>query len=360
MGNSCVKRYSKCEDVSHLPQSPENLCHVSSTNSNKIASAAAVVGSPPSFTVDALAAFSLKSFALNDLKQASKNFNREYFLGEGEFGCVFKGWIDKNTFVPSRPGTGIGVAIKKLKPNSFQGHQEWLTEVTYLAQLRHENLVKLIGYCLEGDERLIVYEHMQRGSLDNHLFRSGALSIPWATRVNIAIDVARGVTFLHSLEIQVIYRDLKAGNVLLNSDFKAKLSDFGLARNGPAGNDTHVSTRVVGTYGYAAPEYVATGRLSAKSDVYSFGVLLIDLFSGRRAEEVLRSCRNKSLIDKWKMLRFMSTGQDGEYTKRKAQVIAELIVKCLQVNPKKRPDMNEVLCTLEQLQTTKARTHSMS
>lgn len=103
-----------------------NLCHISSPNLNIIASAAAVVGSPPSFTVDALAAFSLKSFALNDLKQASKNFNREYFLGEGEFGCVFKGWIDKNTFVPSRPGTGIGVAIKKLKPNSFQGHQEWL------------------------------------------------------------------------------------------------------------------------------------------------------------------------------------------------------------------------------------------
>lgn len=103
-----------------------------------------------------------------------------------------------------------------------------------------------------------------------------------------------------------------------------------------------------------------TGRLNAKSDVYSFGVLLIDLFSGRRAEEVLRSCRNKSLIDKWKMLRFMSTGQDGKYAKRTAQVVAELIVECLQVNPKKRPDMNEVLCTLEQLQTTKARTHSMS
>ena len=106
--------------------------------------------------------------------------------------------------------------------------------------------------------------------------------------------------------------------------------------------------------------YSISGRLTAKSDVYSFGVLLIDLFSGRRAEEVLRSCRNKSLIDKWKMLRIMTSGQDGEYTKRTAQVIAELIVECLQVNPKKRPDMNEVLCRLEPLQTTKARTHSMS
>ncbi|KAK8707423.1 hypothetical protein V6N13_058484 [Hibiscus sabdariffa] len=201
---------------------------------------------------------SLKSFTFSDLKNATKNFRSETYLGEGGFGCVFKGWIDANTFVPAKPGTGIVVAIKKLKAESFQGHKEWLAEVNYLGQLHHENLVKLIGYCVESENRLLVYEFMQKGSLENHLFKKGVQPISWATRMHIARGVARGLTFLHSLDANVIYRDLKASNILLDSDYNAKLSDFGLARDGPTGDNTHVSTRVVGTQGYAAPEYVAT------------------------------------------------------------------------------------------------------
>ncbi|GAY38127.1 hypothetical protein CUMW_034330 [Citrus unshiu] len=136
----------------------------------------------------------------------------------------------------------------------------WQTEVNYLGQLRYENLVKLIGYCSESDNRLLVYEFMPKGSLENHLFRKGVQPISWPTRVKIAIDVARGLSFLHGLDANVIYRDLKASNVLLDSNFNAKLSDFGLARDGPTGDNTHVSTRIVGTRGYAAPEYVATGK----------------------------------------------------------------------------------------------------
>ncbi|KAJ0977950.1 hypothetical protein J5N97_013424 [Dioscorea zingiberensis] len=334
MGNSCLRlRPSKCAAASSPPtKSHENPLLVSSTDSSKITSTVGAVCSFPPFPGVVLPTFSLKSFTLNDLKRASKNFCSEYLLGEGEFGRVFKGWIDKDTFAPRRPGTGIAVAIKKLKRESFHGHKEWLAEVTYLAQLHHENLVKLIGYCLEGDERLLVYEYMQKGSLDNHLFRGGVQHIPWATRVNIAIDVARGISFLHSLEIQ---------------EFNAKLSDFGLARNGPTGDMTHVSTRVVGTCGCGAPEYIATGRLTTKSDVYSFGLLLLDMFSGRRAEEILLRCENLSLIDKHKMFRIMNTIQE----ERAAQVIVKLTLLCLQVNPKKRPDMAHVLSTLEQLQT---------
>ncbi|KAK8598710.1 hypothetical protein V6N13_094671 [Hibiscus sabdariffa] len=205
-----------------------------------------------------VASSSLKSFTFSDLKNATKNFRSETLLGEGGFGCVFKGWIDENTFAPTRPGTGIVVAIKKLKAESFQGHKEWLTEVNYLGQLHHENLVKLIGYCLESENRLLVYEFMQKGSLENHLFKKGVQPISWATRMHIARGVAQGLTFLHSLDANVIYRDLKASNILLDSDYNAKLSDFGLARDGPTGDNTHVSTRVVGTQGYAAPEYVAT------------------------------------------------------------------------------------------------------
>lgn len=277
---------------------------------------------------------------------------------------MFKGWIDEKTSSPAKPGVGIVVAIKKLKRESFQGHKEWLAEVTYLGQLHHENLVKLIGYCSEADNKLLVYEFMQRGSLENHLFKRGGQPISWSMRVNIAVDVARGITFLHSLPIQVIYRDLKASNVLLDSDFNAKLSDFGLARSGPTGDNTHVSTRVIGTRGYAAPEYIATGHLSTKSDMYSFGVVLLELLSGRRAidedrgsaEETLVDWAKPFLHDKRKLLRIMDTRLEGQYSKKGAQAIVALALQCLHTDPKNRPNMTEVLAALEQLQTSKEET----
>ncbi|KAJ1394313.1 Serine-threonine/tyrosine-protein kinase, catalytic domain [Sesbania bispinosa] len=127
---------------------------------------------PSRLNVDQPISNKLKSFSLNDLKEATKNFRQENLIGEGGFGRIFKGWIDENTFAPTKPGSGIVVAIKSLKPESFQGHKEWLAEINYLGQLHHENLVKLIGYCLEGKNRLLVYEYMPKGSLENHLFRS--------------------------------------------------------------------------------------------------------------------------------------------------------------------------------------------
>ncbi|KAK7401091.1 hypothetical protein VNO78_12405 [Psophocarpus tetragonolobus] len=301
---------------------------------------------------------SLKSFSLNDLKEATKNFRRENLIGEGGFGRVFKGWIDENTYAPTKPGSGIVVAIKNLKPESFQGHKEWLAEVNYLGQLQHENLVKLIGYCLEGKNRLLVYEFMQKGSLENHLFRKGVQPMAWVIRVNIAIGVARGLTFLHSLDQNVIFRDLKASNILLDSDFNAKLSDFGLARDGPTGDNTHVSTRVIGTQGYAAPEYVATGHLTPRSDVYSFGVVLLELLTGRRAveddrpgfsEETLVDWAKPFLSDNRRVLRIMDTRLGGQYSKKGAQAAAALALQCLNTDPKFRPPMVEVLAALEGL-----------
>ncbi|KAB2065775.1 hypothetical protein ES319_A09G113800v1 [Gossypium barbadense] len=223
---------------------------------------------------------SLKSFSFSDLKNATKNFRSETLLGEGGFGCAFKGWIDEHMFAPTKPGTGIVVAIKKLKLESFQGHKEWLAEVNYLGQLRHENLVKLIGYCVEFENRLLVYEFMPKGSLENHLFKKGVQPISWVTRMHIARQVAQGLTFLHSLDANVIFRDLKASNILLDSDYNAKLSDFGLARDGPTGDNTHVSTRVVGTQGYAAPEYVATAMLWSSNHHQACGILLREYFFG--------------------------------------------------------------------------------
>ncbi|PPD77967.1 hypothetical protein GOBAR_DD25097 [Gossypium barbadense] len=310
---------------------------------------------------------SLKSFSFSDLKNATKNFRSETLLGEGGFGCVFKGWIDENTFAPTKPGTGIVVAIKKLKLESFQGHKEWLAEVNYLGQLRHENLVKLIGYCVEFENRLLRVFNQFLG----------------LTRMHIARQVAQGLTFLHSLDANVIFRDLKASNILLDSDYNAKLSDFGLARDGPTGDNTHVSTRVVGTQGYAAPEYVATGvfrfeisalkraadigrntfgHLTPKSDVYSFGVVLLELLSGRRAmddenfgfsEETLVEWAKPFLSDNRKVLRIMDTRLGGQYSKKGAQAAAALALQCLHKDPKNRPCMIDVLASLDRLHVTK-------
>ncbi|KAK8942965.1 putative serine/threonine-protein kinase NAK [Platanthera zijinensis] len=363
MGN-CAGRSAKCANSSSaFASSKKSLDSINTSNS--IASSKTTLTT--SFKSDESSPIvSLKSFTLNELKSAARNFRSDSYLGEGGFGIVFKGWIDENSYAPTKPGVGIVVAIKKLKRESFQGHKEWLAEVTYLGQLRHKNLVKLIGYCSESDNKLLVYEYMQRGSLENHLFKRGTQQISWATRVNIAIDVAHGLSFLHNLETQVIYRDLKGSNILLDADFNAKLSDFGLARNGPTGDKTHVSTRVVGTRGYAAPEYVATGHLSVKSDIYSFGVVLLELLSGRRALDDGRGAAEESLVDwaipflddKRRMLRIMDTRLEGCYSKKGAQSIAALALECLQDDPRNRPNMNEVLATLEQFRVpTKEQTN---
>ncbi|XP_057482766.1 probable serine/threonine-protein kinase PBL3 [Actinidia eriantha] len=300
----------------------------------------------------------VKAFSFNELKNATRNFRPDSLLGEGGFGYVFKGWIDEHSLTAAKPGSGMVIAVKKLKPEGFQGHKEWLTEVNYLGQLHHPNLVKLIGYCSEGDNRLLVYEFMPKGSLENHLFRRGPQPLPWATRIKVAIGAARGLFFLHDAEEQVIYRDFKASNILLDADFNAKLSDFGLAKAGPTGDKTHVSTQVMGTRGYAAPEYVATGRLTAKSDVYSFGVVLLELLSGRRAVDKTKIGVEQNLVDwakpylgdKRKLFRIMDTKLEGQYPQKGAYSAATLALQCLSTEPKIRPQMAEVLATLEQLQ----------
>ncbi|KAG6475205.1 probable serine/threonine-protein kinase PBL3 [Zingiber officinale] len=305
-----------------------------------------------------LSSSQLKNFTFNELRNTTRNFRPDSLLGEGGFGYVYKGWIDEQTFSASKPGCGIVVAVKKLKPESFQGHKEWLTEVDYLGQLHHPNLVKLIGYCSEGDNKLLVYEFMPKGSLENHLFRRGAEPLPWATRIKVAIGAARGLTFLHDAESQVIYRDFKASNILLDSEFNPKLSDFGLAKAGPTGDKTHVSTQVIGTHGYAAPEYIATGRLSVKADVYSFGVVLLELLSGRRAidkskigiEQKLVEWAKPCLGDKRKLYRIMDTRLEGQYTKKGAHAVSLLALQCISLDAKLRPRMSDVLASLEQLQ----------
>lgn len=219
------------------------------------------------------------------------------------------------------------MAIKQLDHDGLQGNREFLIEVLMLSLLHHPNLVKLLGYCADGDQRLLVYEYMPLGSLDDHihgkqhyfsqtrLFLSNKFSLKhrivsttiesaadvkpldWNTRMTIAAGAAKGLEYLHDkASPPVIYRDLKCSNILLGEGYHPKLSDFGLAKLGPVGDNTHVSTRIMGTYGYCAPEYAMTGQLTLKSDVYSFGVVLLEILTGRRAIDTSRNTREQTLV----------------------------------------------------------------
>ncbi|MCO5582862.1 hypothetical protein L7F22_036763 [Adiantum nelumboides] len=301
----------------------------------------------------------LKAFSFNVLKAATRNFRPDSVLGEGGFGCVFKGWIDEQGYTASRPGTGLVIAVKKLNLEGLQGHKEWLAEVHFLGQLYHANLVRLLGFCAEDDNRLLVYEFMQRGSLENHLFRRGNYNhaLSWAIRIKIAVGAAKGLAFLHEAERPVIYRDFKTSNILLDLHYNAKLSDFGLAKDGPTGDKTHVSTRVMGTYGYAAPEYVATGHLTARSDVYSFGVVLLEILTGRRAVDKSKPGGEQNLVDwskpylndKRKVFRIVDPRLEGQYSMRGAYRVGALASRCLCTDARLRPTMKEIVELLEPL-----------
>ncbi|KAL2903434.1 putative serine/threonine-protein kinase PBL15 [Bienertia sinuspersici] len=300
----------------------------------------------------------LIDFQLSELKAITQNFSRSFLLGEGGFGKVHKGYVDDNF----KSGLKAqAVAVKHLDIEGLQGHKEWLSEVIFLGQLKHQNLVRLIGYCCEEEERLLVYEFMPRGSLENHLFKRLSSSLPWGSRLKIAIGAAKGLAFLHGAETPIIYRDFKTSNILLDSDFTAKLSDFGLAKMGPEGSNTHVTTRVMGTYGYAAPEYVSTGHLTTKSDVYSFGVVLLELLTGRRSMEKSRPKGEQHLVD-WtrpylsssrKLRYIMDPRLGGQYSVKGTKEIAQLALRCMSLNPKDRPKMPLVVQALEGLQTYK-------
>ncbi|XP_073295403.1 probable serine/threonine-protein kinase PBL3 isoform X2 [Primulina huaijiensis] len=238
---------------------------------------------------------------------------------------------------------------------------QFLSEVNYLGRLRHPNLVKLIGYSLEGEDRILVYEFMPGGSLENHLFKKNAPPLSWATRIRVAADAARGLCFLHDSESPVIYRDFKTSNILLDSEFHAKISDFGLAKSGPTGFNTHVTTQVMGTEGYCDPKYRTTGKLTVKCDVYSFGVVLLELLTGRHAIDETKCDEEKNLVhwvklhvhDNGKVFRIMDTKLEGQYPKRGAYVAANLALCCVNVEPKYRPPMTEILEILENLPSHK-------
>lgn len=293
---------------------------------------------------------SLRAFTLDELKKATNNFDEKVKLGEGGFGSVYFGTIKRS----EHHSDDIPVAVKRGKKGP-KGQRQWQNEVNFLGEIKHPNLVKLIGQCYEdhGNESnwLLVYEYMPNNSLDDHLTGKSKKPLSWAMRLKIARDAATGLQYLHEgMGRQIIFRDFKPSNVLLDEQWNAKLSDFGFVRDGPQDGKTHVSTSVVGTKGYAAPEYVQTGRLTFKIDVWSYGIFLEELITGLRPvvqknTEIDPECmrwvccyagagKSKPIVD---------PRIEGDYSEKSMQMVSSIAEKCLVKDPKLRPKMSEVL-----------------
>ncbi|GMN25936.1 hypothetical protein TIFTF001_001132 [Ficus carica] len=285
-------------------------------------------------------------FTFRELATATKNFRQECLLGEGGFGRVYKGTIK---------ATGKLVAIKQLDRNNLHDNKEFLAEVLALSLLHHPNLVNLIGYCADGDQRLLVFEYMP-GDIGPE-----KTPLDWFTRIKIAFGIATGLEYLHeTANPPVIYSDLKSANVLLDDDLNPKLSDFGVAKDGQDGDKTHVSSRVMRTYGYSAPEYTRAGQLTLKSDIYSYGVVLLELITGRRAIDTQRPNDEQNLVS-WAQPFFRDPKRfpdladpllNGQFPEKDLNQIVAIAAMCLQDEPSARPLISDVVTTLSFLSTT--------
>ncbi|XP_072992322.1 receptor protein kinase TMK1-like [Typha latifolia] len=289
------------------------------------------------------------------LRNVTNNFSEENVLGRGGFGTVYKGELHD----------GTKIAVKRMESGVMgtKGLNEFKSEIAVLTKVRHRHLVSLLGYCLDGNERLLVYEYMPQGALSKHLFdwKEECLKpLEWKKRLSIALDVARGVEYLHSLAHQsFIHRDLKPSNILLGDDMKAKVADFGLVRLAPAdGKCYSVETRLAGTFGYLAPEYAVTGRVTTKADVFSFGVILMELITGRKALDESQPEESVHLVT-W--FRRMQLNKDtfrkaidptidlDEETLASISTVAELAGHCCAREPYQRPDMGHAVNVLSSL-----------
>lgn len=290
---------------------------------------------------------SAKIFSLNDMERATNNFEASRVLGEGGFGVVYRGALDD----------GEQVAVKVLKRDNRHGGREFLSEVEMLSRLHHRNLVKLIGICSEDNIRCLVYELVPNGSVESHLHGvyKEIAPLDWPTRMKIALGAARGLAYLHEDSSPcVIHRDFKASNILLDHDFTPKVSDFGLARSALSEGNQPISTHVIGTFGYVAPEYAMTGHLLVKSDVYSYGVVLLELLTGRKpvdfskppGQENLVAWAHPLLTTKDGLEAIMDTTLKATAPYESFSKVAAIASMCVQPEVSRRPFMGEVVQAL--------------
>ncbi|KAL3720995.1 hypothetical protein ACJRO7_005760 [Eucalyptus globulus] len=291
---------------------------------------------------------SQSTFTYEELKIATDGFSNLNLLGEGGFGYVHKGVLS----------SGKIVAIKQLKTGSRQGEREFQAEVEIISRIHHKHLVSLVGYCISGAHRILVYEFVPNSTLEFHLHGRDHPIMAWPTRMKIAIGSAKGLAYLHEeCNPKVIHRDIKTANILLESNFEAKVADFGLAKFA-YDTDTHVSTRVMGTFGYLAPEYASSGNLTEKSDVFSFGVVLLELITGRRPLDRTQPFEEDSMVD-WASPLLTQALEDGNFDaivdpKLNKDYVNEEITRmiacaaaCIRHSARHRPAMTQVVRALE-------------
>ncbi|KAB2624372.1 proline-rich receptor-like protein kinase PERK9 [Pyrus ussuriensis x Pyrus communis] len=283
-------------------------------------------------------------FTFEELAKATNDFSSQNLLGEGGFGCVYKGCLPD----------GRDVAVKQLKIGGSQGEREFKAEVETISRIHHRHLVSMVGYCISDNRRLLVYEYVANNTLYFHLHGEGRPVLEWATRVKVAAGAARGIAYLHEdCHPRIIHRDIKSSNILLDNNFEARVSDFGLAKLALDSN-THISTRVMGTFGYVAPEYASSGKLTDKSDVYSYGVVLLELITGRKPVDPSQPLGDESLVE-WArpLLSYALDNEDFDgvvdprleknYVDTEMFRMIEIAAACVRHSSAKRPRMGQVV-----------------
>ncbi|XP_047940991.1 cysteine-rich receptor-like protein kinase 44 [Salvia hispanica] len=284
-----------------------------------------------------------QQYDLAKIRAATDDFSADNKLGEGGFGAVYKG----------RFSNGQEIAVKRLSMGSGQGDTEFKNEVLLVARLQHRNLVRLLGFCVEGNERILVYEFLENSSLDKFLFDPKKRSeLNWDRRFNIIRGIARGIVYMHEdSRLKIIHRDLKASNILLDRDMNPKIADFGTARLFKQDETQGNTSRIVGTYGYMSPEYIMHGQISVKTDVFSFGVLVLEIMSGRKHNAIIHDGELEDLLtyawEKWEQ----GTPEDsidpilGNGLQEMLRCM-HIGLLCVQEDPRMRPTMAEVVIML--------------
>ncbi|CAH8363497.1 unnamed protein product [Eruca vesicaria subsp. sativa] len=285
-------------------------------------------------------------FTLRDLQLATNHFSKENIIGDGGYGVVYHGTLANKT----------PVAVKKLLNNPGQADKDFRVEVEAIGHVRHKNLVRLLGYCVEGTHRMLVYEYMNNGNLEQWLHgdmnHKGHLT--WEARIKVLVGTAKALAYLHeAIEPKVVHRDIKSSNILMNDTFDAKLSDFGLAKLLGA-DKSYVSTRVMGTFGYVAPEYANSGLLNEKSDVYSFGVVLLEAVTGRYPVDYERPKEEVHMVEWLKLMvqqkqfeQVVDKELEIKPTTSELKIALLTALRCVDPDADKRPKMSQVARMLE-------------
>ncbi|XP_073045308.1 cold-responsive protein kinase 1-like [Primulina eburnea] len=284
-------------------------------------------------------------FKYQTLKKATENFHQNNLLGRGGFGPVYLGKLED----------GRLIAVKKLSADkSQQGESEFLAEVKMITSIQHKNLVRLLGCCSDGDQRLLVYEYMKNGSLDNIIYGKNEFFLSWNIRFQIILGIARGLQYLHEdAHVRIVHRDIKASNILLDEKFQPRIGDFGLARFFPE-DQAYLSTKFAGTLGYTAPEYAIRGELSEKVDIYSFGVLVLEIINCRKNTDLSLQSEMQYLPEyAWKLYeRCMmhdlidSRLRNDDLVEKDVLQVIQVAFLCLQPEADSRPPMSEIVAML--------------